>query len=73
MAAAAFADAFAPNLTVRLSVPLAALAWRGRERRPLEDAEGLPQPVDEPNMREGLRSRSSIALRLRDLAGVGRR
>lgn len=73
MAASALVDAIAPNLTVRVTAPLAGLAWRRRERRPLGPADALSQPVVEAHLHEGLASRPSIAVKLRDLVGIGGR
>ncbi|HEV2774850.1 MAG TPA: SDR family NAD(P)-dependent oxidoreductase [Solirubrobacteraceae bacterium] len=73
MAAVALIDAIAPNVAVRVSAPVAALAWRRRERHAREPADALTQPVGAPRMHEGLPSRPSVAVKLRDLAGVGRR
>ncbi len=72
MAAAALVDAIAPNLTVRMLGPLTGLSWRRRERRPHDPADALTQPGVEAHVHEGLHSRPSLAVKLRDLAGVGR-
>ena len=73
MAVVAFVDAIAPNLTVRTLGPLTGLTWRRRERRPREPADALTQPATEAHMHEGLASRPSVLVRLRDLAGIGGR
>jgi NAD(P)-dependent dehydrogenase (short-subunit alcohol dehydrogenase family) len=73
MAVVAFADAIAPNLTVRLTAPIAALGWRRRERHAPEPADALTQPTTEAHVHEGLPSRPSVLVRLRDLAGIGGR
>lgn len=69
MAVWAFLDALAPNLTLRVAAPLMKLGWSKRESRPLSPFDGLANPAEEAKVEGGLRSRGSIAGRLRDLIG----
>ncbi|MBV9193340.1 MAG: SDR family NAD(P)-dependent oxidoreductase [Solirubrobacterales bacterium] len=65
MAACAFADALAPNLTVRVIGPLARFGWRRRDRRPASGADGIAAPARRPRSRGGLSTRPSVLTRLR--------
>jgi short-subunit dehydrogenase len=65
MAAWEFADALAPNLSVRLTGPAAKLGWRRRHKRPLEPANALSEPAHDAERSGGLPSRHSMLTRLR--------
>jgi len=73
MAAAAFADAVAPNVTLPLIGRLAGVGWRKRGSRPPAPADALTEPAADADLHTGsLRSRPSVLVRLRDLARLGR-
>lgn len=72
MAVWAFADALAPNLSVRATGPIARLGWRRRARQPAQADDALTRHASEPAVDGGLRSRPSVLRRIRDRVGVGR-
>ena len=71
MAAAAFFDSVAPNLSVRAMSPFVKLGWRKRESRPPSGPDALSEPVKVPELDGDLPSRPSVARKLRDVARVG--
>lgn len=72
MASWVFLDAVTPNLTLRLTVPLARFGWRNREDRERSGPDAFEQATTRSEMGGGLRSRPSVLRKIRDWSGVGR-
>jgi short-subunit dehydrogenase len=67
MAAAAMADALAPNLVQVPLGPLARLGWRARHERPPSPEDALSTPTSSVARSGGLSSRPSLLQRFREL------
>ena len=72
MAAWTFADALAPDIGLRVTAPVARLAWRRRERQPPQAADALTQKASKATTQGGLRRRRSTLRVVRDRFGIGR-
>jgi hypothetical protein len=61
------------DLRQRANAVPGAVAWRRRGRHLREPADALTQPTQEPHLHEGLHSRPSILVKLRDLTSINGR
>jgi NAD(P)-dependent dehydrogenase (short-subunit alcohol dehydrogenase family) len=67
MASWALVDAVAPNSALRVVGRFAKIGWRKREKRSVNHADSLTEPLTRSRQRIGFRTRPSIVVKLRDL------